>query len=139
MNQLPTACPICQSPLVIQKIHCRECETTLMGNFEPVQDSEFDEQKLPILRRFAKLSVEQLNLLEAFIRCEGKLNRLQAEVNLSYPTLRSRLDEIVQDLGFTPSKEEKVQVLNRRQILNDLQTGKISADEATRLLRASQE
>jgi hypothetical protein len=109
-----------------------------MGNFEPTQGSEFDEQKLPILRRFAKLSVEQLNLLEGFIRCEGKLNRLQADVNLSYPTLRSRLDLIVQDLGFTPAKEEKVQVLNRRQILNDLQAGKISADEATRLLRASQ-
>lgn len=137
MNQLPASCPLCQGALVVQKIHCRECDTTLSGHFAPAPGSQFEEEKLPYLRRFAKLSTEQLELLEGFIRCEGRMNRLQEEVGLSYPTLRSRLTDLIRHLGFTPREEEKAQQIDRRQVLADLQAGKISAEEAARLLRAN--
>ncbi len=139
MNQLPTACPLCEGTLVVQKIHCRECDTTLTGPFAPAPSSEFDDAKLPYLRRFAKLSTEQLQLLEGFIRCEGRMNRLQDEVGLSYPTLRSRLTDLIRDLGFTPREEKKAKSIDRRKVLADLQAGKISAEEAARLLRANRE
>jgi len=135
MNSIPTACPFCEGELVVRELHCRQCDTTFQGRFQPGPTAEFDEAKLPVLRRFARLSVEQLALLEAFVRCEGKLNRLQEEIGISYPTLRSRLNDALQTMGFTPQEEEKTQKLGRRQILDDLAEGKISTDEATRLLK----
>lgn len=137
MNQLPTSCPICEGELLVQSVHCRQCDTTLSGRFSPGPLGEFDEAQLPVLRRFARLSNEQLQLLESFVRCEGKLNRLQEEVGVSYPTLRARLDEMIRALGFAPRQEaeEGATHVNRHQILEDLRAGKISADEAARLLR----
>ncbi len=135
MNQLPTVCPFCQGELVIQSLHCRQCDTTISGQFSTQAISDFDEEKLPVLRRLAVLSPEQLHFLEAFVRCEGKLNRLEEEIGLSYPTLRSRLNELVRDLGFTPREEEKAKSVDRRKVLNDLQMGRISAEQAAQLLR----
>lgn len=136
MNRLPTSCPICDGAIVVQSFHCRDCDATVSGHFAPALGSEFEEAQLPVLRRFARLSVEQLQLLESFVRCEGKLNRLQEEIGVSYPTLRSRLDDVIRDLGFTPRAEEASQRLDRQQILQDLQEGKISAAEATTLLQS---
>lgn len=136
MNRVPVSCPLCEGTLVAQSLHCRQCDTTLSGQFALDGGAEFDEAKLPILRRFAQLSTDQLQLLEGFVRCEGRLNRLQEEVGLSYPTLRARLDELLQALGFSP-REEKSELLDRRQILAQLREGKITAAEAERLLRGS--
>ena len=112
-----------------------QCDTTIQGRFEPGATAAFDEAKLPVLQRFARLSPEQLALLETFVRCEGKLNRVQEEVGLSYPTLRSRLNEMLSTMGFVPEEEQQDQQVERRQILDDLAAGKLNADEATKLLR----
>lgn len=137
MNPLPPTCPFCEGEILVQSFQCRQCDVTVNGRFNTGASAEFDEAQLPVLRRFARLSAEQLQLLEGFIRNEGKLNRLQEEVGLSYPTLRARLDEMIRDLGFPPREEEKSSSVDRRQVLGDLQEGKISADEAIRLLRES--
>lgn len=137
MNRLPASCPLCDGPLVVQQIYCRQCDTTLSGTFEPTMGAEFADDKLPVLRRFALLSAEQLTFLETFVRCEGKLNRMQEEVGLSYPTLRLRLDEVLKGLGFTPREEEKARDQERRQILDELQAGRISPADAMELLRKS--
>ncbi|MCO6449653.1 MAG: DUF2089 domain-containing protein [Caldilineales bacterium] len=138
MNLLPTACPFCEGELLIHEIYCRGCDVTSRGVFTPGPVTEFDQTKLPVLRRFARLSPEQLALLEAFVRCEGKFNRLQEEVGLSYPTLRSRLNEMLHDLGFVPQEPEREPKADRRQILDALAAGEISADEAAAKLRGGQ-
>jgi hypothetical protein len=135
MNRLPAVCPVCAGTLVVQQAHCRQCDTTLSGTFEPTPGSEFADDKLPVLRRFALLSGEQLTFLEAFVRSEGKLNRMQEEVGMSYPTLRLRLDEMLKTLGFTPRDEEKARDQERRQILDELQAGRISPADAMEMLR----
>lgn len=133
MNRLPATCPICDGEIVVQSFHCRSCDATVQGRFHPGALSEFEEAQLPVLRRFARLNPEQLGLLETFVRCEGRLNRMQEEVGLSYPTLRGRLDEIVRDLGFTPPEER----VDRAAVLAELASGSISAEEAARRLRGS--
>jgi hypothetical protein len=47
-----------------------------------------------------------MQFLLTFVKCEGRLNRMEDEMNLSYPTLRSRLTEIVRALGYEPGKDE---------------------------------
>ncbi len=135
MQQLPASCPYCSGELIVAETLCRQCDTVTRGRFTPVAATEFTEAQLPVLRRFARLSPEQLDLLEAFVRCEGKFNRLQEEVGLSYPTLRSRMNDMLRTLGFTPQEQDRGQKTERRQILEDLAAGKITATDAAALLR----
>ena len=126
MNNALTRCPVCQNELVITRLHCESCDTTLDGRFAGGP--------------FAHMTREQLDFIMTFIRCEGKLNRMEGELNLSYPTLRNRLHDIIRTLGYEPGKEETADVSEdrRRQILEDLDTGKLTADAAMRILRGEE-
>lgn len=139
MNTLPTSCPICDGDIFVGSFQCRQCDATVSGRFALGTSSEFADEKLPILRRFARLSDEQLQLLDAFVRNEGKLKYLQEEMGISYPTLRARLDEMTRDLGYTPRGEEEKgaesPAVDRSKVLLQLKEGAISAEEAVRLLR----
>jgi hypothetical protein len=48
---------------------------------------------------------------------------------------------VIRALGFEPGKEEVMEISAERRssVLEDLETGKISADEAMRLLRGEEE
>ncbi len=127
MNNAINRCPVCQNELLITRMHCETCETTLEGRF--------------VGGPFAHLSREQLDFLMTFIRCEGKLSRMESEMGLSYPTLRNRLHDVIRALGYEPGKEEtapEVTEDRRRQVLEDLDRGKISADAAMRILRGEE-
>jgi hypothetical protein len=86
---------------------------------------------------FAQLSAEQIRFVETFVRCEGKINRMEGELGLSYPTIRSRLHEVIRAMGFEPGKDEPVpnSVSSRREILDELDAGRLSFDEAMTLLK----
>lgn len=127
MNALPAACPICSGELVVTEAHCPACDTTLGGRFTPA------------LSPFPGLSAEQIDFVRAFLKCEGKMNRLEVELSLSYPTLRSRLQDVIRAMGFEPSREEERPLRlsddDRRNILDDLDKGKISSEQAMQMLR----
>ncbi len=121
-----TRCPVCGGELTVVRYRCDSCDTTIEGRFSH--------------NAFASLTAEQLDFVETFVRCEGKLTRLQEEFGLSYPTLRNRLHEVIRALGYEPGKEESVELSEekRRAILEDLDAGKITAEEATRLLQGEE-
>ena len=126
MNQLLTKCPICNGELAVTRLYCPQCDTTIEGHFSPGRNL------------FANLSPEQMQFALTFIRCEGRFNRMEEELNLSYPTLRSRLTEIVRALGYEPGKDEGPVQLSpeeRREILEKLDEGKMSWEEAQARLR----
>lgn len=123
MNPALRICPVCGDPLVVRRLHCRTCDTLLDGHFD--------------LGRLGRLSREQVEFVEAFIRCEGKYNRLEKELGMSYPTLRSRLTEIIRDMGYDVGPEmPRLDAAGRHRILDDLARGEISSEEAMRLLEA---
>jgi len=127
MNPVIGRCPICQSELNVTRLHCRSCGTTLEGSFS--------------LGPLQKLSQEQIRFVEAFIRARGSLKDLGAELNMSYPTVNSRLNDILIALGHgdrvkVPEQQDATaSVERRREILTQVQEGKLSAAEAARLLR----
>ena len=92
MRPLPTRCPITGGPLVVTRVYSPEGDFTIEGRFQV--DSPFLE-----------LSPVQIKFVLALIQCEGKFNRMQEELNLSYPTLRARLQEIIQVLGLKVTAE----------------------------------
>ncbi len=123
MSQLITTCPVCNDRLSVQRLHCRSCDTSIEGHFDT--------------GRIGRLSAEQMTFVETFIRCEGKLNRMERELGMSYPTLRSRLTEIIQKMGFEVGPEEDaLSVEERHRILDQLAQGKISSEQAMSMLEA---
>ena len=126
MNILPTKCPICGGDVTDTRIHCRDCDTTIEGRFEAGP--------------FSQLTREQLEFVETFVRCEGKINRMEDEIGLSYPTIRNRLHEIIRALGYEPGAGELnigMTDQERQRILEDLDKGLIGAQEAMQLLKES--
>jgi hypothetical protein len=127
MNTLPTRCPLCGGEVTVTRIYCQDCDTTIEGRFTGGP--------------FSQLTQEQLSFVETFIRCEGKITRMEVELDLSYPTIRNRLHEVIRALGYEPGGEEPLPGLTdqeRQRILEDLDQGVISADEAMRLLQESE-
>lgn len=126
MHPVLSQCPVCKSDLMISKLHCRTCDTTIEGEF--------------FGGPFGQLNREQLSFVETFVRCEGKLNRMEGELSLSYPTIRNRLHEIIRALGYEPGGDEEprggLSETARQRILEDLNQGKITAEEAMRMLNA---
>jgi hypothetical protein len=122
MHPIPHECPVCHGELSINRLVCRECDTVIEGRF--------------LAAPFSRLSEEQLNFMEAFVRNEGKITRMEAEFNLSYPTIRSRLHDVIRALGYEPGKEGPTALTDeeRRKILDDLDSGKITSAEAMRML-----
>ncbi len=120
MNVLLTNCPVCGDPLAVTRLHCRKCDTAIEGHFE--------------VGRLGRLAPEQVGFVEAFVRCEGKLNRMEREVGLSYPTLRARLSEIIRQMGFVVGAEIGVSDEERHRVLDDLAAGKITSEAAMRAL-----
>lgn len=123
MNAVIGQCPICGDQLAVTRLHCRQCDTTLSGQFS--------------LGRLFQLSPEQLGFVETFVRCEGKLNKVGELLDLSYPTVRSRLTEVITALGYEVGPPEPAGVPEemRQSILGKVANGEISAEEAIRLLR----
>lgn len=116
-------CPVCGDTLAVTRLHCRSCDSTLEGQFS--------------LGRFYQLSAQQLAFVETFIRCEGKLTRLQEELRMSYPTARARLTDVIRALGYEVQVEaEPISAEERKRILEKLASGEISSEDAVGLLRS---
>lgn len=132
-------CPVCQTELEVVRLECRRCTTALEGRFQ--------------LGRWHTLSREQLEFAEIFIRNRGNLKEAGRELGISYPTVSNRLDGLIRALGYepgpVPGPEEArpaepprpaaeppgpVGPERRRQILEQVRRGELSAEEAARLL-----
>jgi hypothetical protein len=119
-------CPVCDGELTVTRLHCDTCETAIEGRFAN--------------GAFAGLAPEQLDFIETFVRVEGRMNRMAEEMGLSYPTLRNRLHEVIRALGYDPDKEDAADISEdkRRSVLEELDSGKISAEDAMRLLNGEE-
>ena len=124
MNPIIGQCPVCKETLQVTRLYCPNCDTTVEGHFA--------------LGRFYQLSPEQVAFIETFIRCEGKINRVGEELGFSYPTVRSRLTEVIRALGYEVGEEEAPLTMpdeDRKAVLEQLAQGKITSEEAVKRLR----
>ncbi|MBN1566157.1 MAG: DUF2089 domain-containing protein [Anaerolineae bacterium] len=125
---VPGKCPVCGEMMELTRLHCPHCDVTIEGRFS--------------MSRLAMLTPEQLEFAEVFLRCEGKLKHVGDELGVSYPTVRSRLNEVITAMGYEiPGSEEddEDEVLSqeeRRKVLDDLAAGRISSEEAVKLLKS---
>jgi hypothetical protein len=123
--QVPGKCSICGHDITVTNFVCTHCRTKTEGEFVPC--------------RFCSLKREQLDFIEAFLKCRGNIKDVEKELGLSYPTIRNRLEEVLQALGLTfpgESAERKQDKKDPAEILSALERGEVTPQEALRRLKA---
>src|ERR671939_112531 len=119
-NPVIAKCPICSEQLAVARLECSACGTRIEGSF--------------MLGRFHRLTPEQLDFLETFIKARGNFKDVERELGISYPTVRSRLDAVIRALGFPSQAEPDREAERRKEILRELAEGRIAPDDAATLL-----
>ncbi|WP_066874478.1 DUF2089 domain-containing protein [Clostridium mediterraneense] len=119
MYKILSHCPVCSDKLKATKLKCNSCNTVI--------DNEFE------LSKFDYLNNEQLYFIETFIRCRGSIKEVEREMGISYPTVRAKLDEVIESLGYSVKETKAKQ--DSRDILEALENGDISVDEAISKLK----
>ncbi len=83
-KQLPVICPACQAQLRVKSLSCDACETEVSGHFP--------------LPRLAALTADEQQFVLDFVRSSGSLKEMARQMNLSYPTVRNYLDDLISKL-----------------------------------------
>ncbi|MDX2055070.1 MAG: DUF2089 domain-containing protein [Polyangiaceae bacterium] len=117
MSKLPTECPGCGEGLLVTRLTCPACALQVEGRFD-----------LPELLRLTR---EDMEFVLDFVRCSGSLKDLCKVRGLSYPTIRNRLNDVIDKL----SAESDGLETQRRKILDAVAQGELTVKEATRRLK----
>ncbi|MCX8057956.1 MAG: DUF2089 domain-containing protein [Spirochaetes bacterium] len=120
IKKILTKCPICGDKMVVTSLKCLSCNVEISGNFE--------------LDDFFKLNNEQLSFLKSFIRNRGSIKDVEKELGISYPTVRNRLDEIIETLGYKVERDRNYEK-KKNEILQKLENGEITSNEAIKMLK----
>jgi hypothetical protein len=84
-KNLPVNCPSCDSNLKVQKLVCESCNTSIEGSY-----------KLPV---FDYLTKEDQTFVLAFVKSSGSLKDMAKQLDLSYPSVRNMLDDLIERLN----------------------------------------
>ncbi|MBE3577052.1 MAG: DUF2089 domain-containing protein [Limnochordales bacterium] len=124
-------CPVCGGVLEVARLECPECGSALEGRFRPC--------------RFCQLNQEQQQFIEVFLTCRGNIKEVERVLGISYPTVRNRLEQVIESLGYPVDRRESTAQTTspglplaserRREILEALGRGEISVEEAIRKLK----
>lgn len=111
-------CPVCGANLKAIKLKCSSCDTVIENQFS--------------LSKFEYLNNEQLNFIEIFLKCRGNIKDVERELKISYPTVRSKLDDVIEALGYKVSQKEQSK---NSEIVDMLEKGEITPDEALKMMK----
>ncbi|HEV8638867.1 MAG TPA: DUF2089 domain-containing protein [Chloroflexota bacterium] len=121
MRKILERCPTCGADLEIAELRCTRCETQVRGRYRSCD--------------FCRLTDEQSTFLRLFVQSRGNLTELEKRLGVSYPTVRAKLDEVIERLGpldTTPPPEAYRP--DRRAILEAIARGEMTPAEGTRLI-----
>lgn len=117
-------CPVCGQNTEVTSISCNECGTRIEGHFQ--------------LCRFCSLTAEQKSFIETFVKCRGNIKEVEKELGISYPTVKNKLEDAANALGYSNTTgygcTESEASGYRKEILDQLENGEISVEEALDLL-----
>jgi hypothetical protein len=103
-------------PVTVERVRLVESGIAIEGSFT-----------LPPL---ANLSAEDQVFVMAFVRCHGSIKDMEEMFGISYPTVKNRINRIAGRLELV----EIVKASPREQVIEELEHGDITAEEAIRRL-----
>ena len=116
MKKALSVCPVCGEELKVTEYRCTACGTVIRGSFEVCE--------------FCALEEEHLEFLRLFLRSRGNLSLVAKELGVSHPTAKQKLNNLLSALGY--ETEERAPT---REVLDMLEAGEITPDEAIKLLK----
>lgn len=122
-KEVISKCPVCSHDLSITRLHCHNCEIEITGDFT--------------LSKLHSLNRGQLDFVLTFLKNQGSIKAIEKDLNISYPTVKKMLNEVLLALGFDGVEEanDNRLSLQRSEILDKLARKEISFEEANRLLK----
>jgi len=128
MIPLPSRSPFTGGEIVVTRFYCPDSDVTVEGRFA-------------VTNPFSQLTPEQLEFVELFVRSEGRISRMEGELEMSYPTIRNRLRDIIRAMGYEPGQDESPGLSedDRQRVLSQLDAGELSFDEAMRILQGEED
>lgn len=112
-----TECPFCKEKVKIKKLECHKCGISFEGEF----------YTSPVL----SLTEEQQAFIELFVLSSGSLKEMAKILGITYPTVRARLDEIIDDLKAAIKQREGY----KQDILEKVGKGKMDPAKAAEIIK----
>ncbi len=108
------SCPSCEQEMVISELKCPKCDLRVKKDIS--------------LCPFCLLNEDDYEFLLVFLRTQGRITDMEKALNTSYPTIKSKIDDLLKSLKLSPLVEadDPIEALSR---------GKISVDEAVGILK----
>ncbi len=103
--------------MAVTEMTCGDCRVSINAAFP--------------MSRIAGLPVEHQRFIEMFLLAGGNLKEIAEQVGVSYPTIRSRLDRVIEALRDEIAKTQRV----RGTLLDAIEPSKMSAENAARLIK----
>src|SRR5215211_5426140 len=112
-------CPYCGAAMAVTRMSCGRCHVAIEAAFP--------------MSRLAGLPVEHQRFIEMFVLAGGNLKEIAEQVGVSYPTVRSRLDKVIESLRGEIGKTQRV----KGNLLDAVEPGtsKTNAEDAARLIK----
>ncbi|HLW00761.1 MAG TPA: DUF2089 domain-containing protein [Ktedonobacterales bacterium] len=141
MYEVSGRCPVCGGQMAITRLACGTCHSALEGQFTVNGAGRSAGEGESYFGRLERLSRDQLEFVEIFLRCRGIIKNVEAMLDISYPTVKARLNNVIESLGFQVEEDmpDPERRRERREILQELAQGKITTEEAHRRLAAETE
>ena len=92
MNRLISKCPACHGTLRVTTLQCPDCGMELRNTFD--------------LGPFDRLDKERFEFLITFLKDRGNLKEVQSDMQISYPTAKKKLDELLVALNLGGGTEK---------------------------------
>jgi hypothetical protein len=106
-------CPSCEEKMVISELKCPRCDLRVKKDFSPCE--------------FCQLSEDDYEFLKIFLHTQGKITDIEKILGLSYPTIKTKIDNLLKRLKLAPIEETDP--------INALARGEISVDDAVAVLK----
>lgn len=83
--------------------------------------------------QLAALAPDEENFLRVFLAARGSIKEVERRLGISYPTVKSKLEALLNKLGLGSFQEEAKR--RRLEVVEKLERGEINAQDAVGLLK----
>lgn len=119
-NKIIGKCPVCSENLIVTELTCNCCNTKISGKFT--------------LSKFDYLTPSQQQFALIFLKNAGNIKMVEKDLNISYPTVKKNMEDVIAALGFEKSNVVISEKRTKEEIYKALKNGEIDFDEAEKIL-----